>query len=996
MPIPQLKNKGNQNWRNNKKKYYLKRNRKSAVLNLKKTGIKRKRPKAGKLLTDSIKKKIFWIIFGFFIIGVFSVLILIAWVSRQLPDPNKLLERELAQSTKIYDRTGEEILYEIHGEEKRTLVSLDEIPDFLEWATISIEDKDFYKHKGFSLWAMFRTAITNVLRGQKAGGSTLTQQFIKNSMLTNEKTYIRKVKELLLAYKMEKEFTKNEILQMYLNEIPYGSTAYGIEAASQRYFGKSVRDINLAEASVLSALPQAPSRYSPYGSNKDLLLDRQKYILDLMVKYKYISEAQAEEAKNTELEFKKPVINIKAPHFVMYVKEILSEKYGEKTVEQGGLKIITTLDLYKQNIAEEVIIEHAEKNQEEYEASNASLVSIDPKTGQVLAMVGSKDYFNEEIDGQVNIATSLRQPGSSLKPLVYATAFLKGYTPDTILYDVVTNFSENKDEPYEPHNYNLKEYGPVSIRKALAGSLNIPAVKALYLADVYNVLDIAKKMGYSTLTERDRYGLSLVLGGGEVKLLEHVNAYGVFAREGILHPLSLILRIEDKSGKVLEEFNEEKEKVLDSKVARMINNVLSDNNARAYAFGESNWLTLGSRPVAAKTGTTNDYRDAWTIGYTPSIVTGVWVGNNDNTEMKRGAAGGVVAAPIWHDYMKKILGDTPVEYFKEPEIPKTGKPILDGEAGSATVIKIDKVSGLLASEHTPEELIEERTYFEPHCILYYVDKDDPLGEVPENPEKDVQFKLWEERVQEWAKKQIASSTEDGETIQSDGMPPTEIDNLHLPENIPQLSILSPGPNQTIMDPMFEIKIQTSSKRGVVKAEYYIDDNLFIINNEYPFNIKRQIDFLNNGFHNLKVRVCDDVQNCQTKSIEFNLVLEEKSKNQDINLNFDLGSNVLAINNNDFPFKIKLNTDNYIGIAKINLYYTSNTDSNPQYINTIQPVDNNSVEGVWENIPPSGTYKISAEGITWYKKSINPQPITLIINNINSSQNEKQENNTNEE
>ncbi|MFA7701911.1 MAG: PBP1A family penicillin-binding protein, partial [Patescibacteria group bacterium] len=685
------------------------------------------------------------------LVGILSLAILIFFLSRDLPNPNQLIQREVAQSTKIYDRTGENILYEIHGDQKRTLVSLTDIPNNVKNATIAIEDKNFYKHGGISVWAMLRTMVTNVIYGKSAGGSTLTQQFVKNAILSNEKTITRKIKEIILAQRIEKKFSKDEILQMYLNEIPYGSNAYGVEAAARKYFGKSVKDINLAEAAVLAALPQSPSRYSPYGANKDLLLSRQQYILDIMQEQKYISETERDDAKKTELKFAAPENNITAPHFIMYIKEILAEKYGEKTIEQGGLKIYTTLDLYKQKIAEEVVKTKSENYPKKYNANNAALVSIDPKTGQVLAMVGSRDYFNDEIDGQVNIATSLRQPGSSIKPLVYATLFNKGYTPNTILYDVITNFAAG-GQAYEPHNYNGKEYGPVSIRQALAGSLNIPAVKAIYLAGIKNVITLAQDMGYTTLTDPDRYGLSLVLGGGEIKMVEHVNAFSAFAREGEFNPVSVILKIEDKDGKVLEEYKQKQKTVLSSQVAREINSILSDNDARTFIFGAKNYLTLPDRPVAAKTGTTNNYKDAWTIGYTPSLVTGVWVGNNDSKEMNQGADGSVVAAPIWNDFMKQVLTGTPVEQFKSPDDTKTGKAIIDGNTNIGRVIKINKETGLLATSSTPPELIEEKTFSEPHAILYYVNKEDPLGPAPSDPTADPQFNLWESRIIEWAKK----------------------------------------------------------------------------------------------------------------------------------------------------------------------------------------------------------------------------------------------------
>lgn len=967
MPIPQLRKK-NESWRDGQKKYYVNR---PAQTRRNSGKIYYSGSMGGKaFLTDQLRKKL--LIAG----SALALLILLVgtgmfiWISRSLPDPNHLINRELAQSTKILDRTGETVLYEISGEQKRTLVTLDDIPDYLEQATIVIEDKDFYKHGGFSLWAIFRTVVTNTLTGKKAGGSTLTQQFVKNAILSTEKTYTRKIKEAILAYRMEKKFSKNEILQMYLNEIPYGSTAYGIEAASQKYFGKNVKDINLAEAAILAALPQAPSKYSPFGSNKDLLIARQQYILDLMVKHEYVSAEDAQAAKDFELVFSKQQNNIIAPHFVMYVKEMLSEKYGEKTVEQGGLKIYTTLDLYKQTIAEETIAEITPKNEEKYLATNAALVSIDPKTGQILAMVGSRDYFNEDIDGQVNITTSKRQPGSSLKPLVYATAFLKGYTPNTILYDVVTNFSNDPAKPYEPHNYNESESGPISMRKALAGSLNVPAVKTIYLAGIDNVLDLAQDLGYTTLTDRDRYGLSLVLGGGEVKLLEHANAYSAFAREGYLHPISSILKVEDKDGNILEEFKSDEKKVLDPKIARMVNDVLSDNGARAWVFGEKNYLTLPGRPVAAKTGTTNDYRDAWTMGYTPSLVTGVWVGNADNTEMKRGADGSVVAAPIWNAYMKKVLGDTPVEAFRKAEIPVTGKPVIDGSAGLDSIVKIDRVSGKLATENTPASQIEEKTFSNPHCILYYINKNDPLGEQPSDPASDPQFTLWESRVIAWAtKKGLATST-----------PPTETDNLHIPENLPEIEIVAPGNNDTLTEPWLNVRIDASAPRGINRVEYYINDNLIFSNFNYPFNLERNISFLPNGFYNLKAKACDDIDNCTTAEIEFNFVLPNNSKTTDLQYSLLEPSGGVSLNNIDFPYNIAVSVNQPNLVAAVNFYYTSAAGGPTVLIESRPPGDGNLINSKWMTAPPSGNYKIFVELVTWTKKTLKTDEVTINITN----------------
>jgi 1A family penicillin-binding protein len=971
MPIPPLKK--NQTWKKEKKKYYIPKNSSYKVRTKVNSSFKSKKNKNSffkKIILNKLFLKISLVLIFLFFIFIFGFFI---WLSKDLPKPEQLMERQIAQSTKIYDRSGENVLYEIHGNEQRTIVALDDMPSYIKNATIAIEDKNFYNHGGISVWGILRGVVWQTIKGNRAqGGSTLTQQLVKNAILTNERKIVRKLKEWILAYRIEKKYSKDEILQMYFNEIPYGSTSYGIEAAAKRYFDKSAKDLNLPEAAILAALPQAPSRYSPYGPNKELLLNRKDYILDLMHEQNYITEAKRDAAKLYELEFKKQSTNITAPHFVMYVKELLAEKYGEKTVEQEGFKIITTLDLYKQKIAEDVIREESVKNLD-YNATNASLISIDPKTGQILTMVGSKDYFSEEIDGQVNITTSLRQPGSSLKPLVYAALFEKGYNPNTVLYDVLTNFSNNENEPYEPRNYNNNELGPVSIKKALAGSLNIPAVKAIYLAGVENVLDLAKKAGYTSLSDKDRFGLSLVLGGGEVKLMEHANAFSIFAREGVVHPISAILRIEDKDGNIIEEFKEPKEKkVLDVNIARMINDILSDNNARAYAFGESNWLTLGNRPVGAKTGTTNDYKDAWTIGYTPSIITGVWVGNNNSSEMKRGAAGGVVAAPIWQKYMKQILGDTPIEYFKKPEIKKTGKPVIDGNIESGTVVRIDKASGLLATEHTPPEYIEEQVFQQAHSILYYVNKDNPLGDTPKNPEKDPQFTLWESRVLEWAERENFATSS----------PPTEYDNLHKEENKPTFDILSPSDKQTISESFFTSRIEASAPRGVNKVKYYINNNLVLTTYSYPFSLEKQLTFLDNGYHNLKIEVCDDVDNCSEKSIEFNLILDNDVSFDPIEISFFDINNGQALNNIDFPFVLKIKNNNPEQVAKIKTFYKQKEENEYNLLHTSEPITDQQTNVIWQSPPKSGTYELYAEAFGWGGQNNSTEKITINVNNIN--------------
>lgn len=893
-------------------------------------------------------KKLIWRLLPYFIIflilmGIFAFAVF-AWYARDLPDPNKINERTIAQSTKIYDRTGEILLYEIHGDQKRTLIGLEQIPKYAIEATIAVEDKNFYKHKGISFLGIARALIIDILRGGRAsqGGSTLTQQFVKNAILTNEKKLSRKIKELVLSYGIERKFSKDEILKMYFNEIPYGSTAYGIESASMMYFDKSTNDLTLAESAILAALPQAPSYYSPYGSHKDELIDRQHYILDLMVEQNFITQEQAENAKNEKLNFRQKIDNIKAPHFVFYVKELLSQKYGERMVEQGGLKVITSLDWDKQQIAEEELTKQAEKNLK-YDANNAGLVSLDVKTGQVLAMVGSKDFFNEEIDGQVNVALAKRQPGSSFKPVVYAQAFEMGYTPDSIIFDLTTSYLSNNGS-FTPHNYTGKEYGPVSLRKALAGSLNITSVKLLYLVGLPKTLALAEKIGYTTFTDPDRYGLSLVLGGGEIKLLEHANAFAVFAREGIYKPINPILKVEEANGNVLEEFEEPKgERVLSAKASQMINSILSDNEARSFIFGATNYLTLGGRPAAAKTGTTNNNRDAWTVGYTPQVVTGVWVGNNDNKEMKSGADGSVVAAPIWRNYMQKALAGIAIKNFNQPEYQNNDKPMIGGKLEAEAVYKIDKMSGLLATDYTPPQLIEEKIYKQIHSILFYVDKNDPLGPIPEHPENDPYFNNFEESVLKWASQQGYNNE----------LPPTEYDNLHKMEDQPQIKITSPLNNQIISGNEISVSIEASAPRGIRKTQYWLDNLLVATdyNQSNNYNISSPLN-ITNGNHQLKVRVFDDLENTKSDEITININREEY-----LEINWLKPGSGTVLKNSDFPYELILNINNISQIKKVDFYYRDESTNQSNWVNFQENPSINNISVYWSSPPPIGTYKL---------------------------------------
>ena len=715
----------------------------------------------------------------FVFIAVIFFITTFFYYSRFLPDPNAWQDRKVIQSTKIYDRENKTLLYEIHGEEKRTLVAYSDIPQIVKNATIVAEDAEFYNHSGINFRGILRAILAD-LKDQKIleGGSSITQQLIKNAYLTPERTIGRKIKELILAITLEKKYSKDEILNFYLNQIPYGSNSYGIEAAAQTYFNKPAKDLNTAEAVYLAAMPKAPSYYSPYGSHGDELKDRANYILGRLRDLKYISEKNYNESKKEIVDFVDQKINITAPHFVMFIRDYLNEKYGENFVEKGGLKVTTTIDLNLQKIAE-IVVEKGSKRNEIYNAKNAALTAINPKTGEILAMVGSKNYFGEpepagcdpgkncQFEPNVNITTRLRQPGSSFKPFVYATAIAKGFTPSTVIWDIPTEFNSsclwngiaepeiNQKTCYKPKNYDGKFRGPVTLKQALSNSLNVPSVKVLYLAGINNSIDTAESMGITTLKDRSRYGLSLVLGSAEVKLLEMVSAYGVFANDGIRREPIGILRVEDGNGQVLEEYKEQNQKVIDEETARQINDILSDNNARSPMFGLYGPLSLGEIPAAAKTGTTQDpieetkARDAWIIGYTPSLVAGVWVGNNNNVPIEKGGAGVAAAGPIWHDFMISALEGKLIEIFNKPSQIITEKPILNGQYQVSVKLKINKNNGLLATEKTPISLIEEKSFTEIHEILWWLDKNNPRGSPSENPEQDPQFKNWENSLQNW-------------------------------------------------------------------------------------------------------------------------------------------------------------------------------------------------------------------------------------------------------
>ena len=630
-------------------------------------------------------KKTFSLIGLILIIACVFAGLFVFFLAQGLPDPSAFDDRVVPQSTKIYDRTGKILLYEIHGGEKRTVVSLEKISPYVLKAVLAAEDHNFYKHHGFSIKGFARAMIQNLLNpSQLRGGSTITQQLARNAFLTLDKTMVRKIREALLTIKIEKNYSKDEIIELYLNQINFGHNVYGIESASKFYFNKEAESLTLAEATYLIALIQSPNYLSPFGNHLEDLESRKEWILSRIELLKYYPKEEIENAREEKVVFSPSEKGeFLAPHFVMYVRGLLYEKFSEEELEKGGYTIITTLDMNLQNLAEDLVEKYGDFNETQVGAKNMGFLAEDPNTGQILAMVGSRDYWDIEAEGNVNTTLSTRQPGSSFKPIVYATLFEKGFLPENIVFDVAidgrtANFSTNPQSPYLVTNYDSKTRGPVSLRTALAESLNIPAVKVLYLAGVQNTIDSAKKFGITTLTDSPQhYGLSLVLGGGGIKLTELVHAYSVFNQDGIFHPQSSILQIKDSHGVIIEEFTLEQKQVINLQTARLITDVLSDNSARAPTFGWDNPLHFNNFQVAAKTGTDSEYRDAWTVGYTTSLTAGVWVGNNDRSIVSQtGAPGAMLAAPCWHEFMEKAVQFYPPGTFNKP-LPYTLKILLD-------------------------------------------------------------------------------------------------------------------------------------------------------------------------------------------------------------------------------------------------------------------------------------------------------------------------------
>lgn len=862
-------------------------------------------------------KYLFWLFYftlGLALLGMISLFALIVFYNSSLPSIDDLKNISLAQNTQIFDRNGE-ILHNIQGNENRKYVPIGEISQYLINATISIEDDEFYNHPGFDIPAIAKSIASEIFGiGVPRGGSTITQQFVKNYYLTRERTYSRKLKELILSVKIERALTKDEILELYLNKIPYGNNAYGIQQAAKVYFNKDAKDLTIAESAILAALPQAPSYYSPYGPRRYTTLDKQ-FSLEELQQRKVTAMTDIEESeytrgllgKNYELaddssiyllgrsdlvldrmkdlnmitedEFKQAQIEISdaiqftphrqsftAPHFIFYVREQLEQKYGKEIVEQGGLKVTTTLDRNLQLKAEEIVSKFVEINKNKYGAENGALLATDPKTGHIFAMVGSADFFNEEIGGQNNITDQELQPGSSFKPIVYATAFLNRYSPATVVYDVPTKFGTSTQKI---QNFDGNFYGPISLRAGLALSRNIPAIKTLYLAGgETEVVKLAKKMGLNSLVEDGNYGISLALGTGKVKMTELLTAYGVFATNGKKYELTPILKVENADGEILEEWREsEGENVLDEQVAYLINNILSD---AAIHLGSK--LRIPGQNIATKTGTANKKlsngqilpSNTWTIGYTPSIAVGVWSGNTDGSAMKANASGYSNAAPIFNEFMTFALTDKPSEPFTIPKgikhitvssasglLPSADTP--DNKVKSEVFasfavpidfddrfyrVNIDKMSKRIATEFTPPYLVETKTF------------------LVHKPAMDNQ--QWAEGIAAFVANMRAKDPSNADYQEF----PTETDTIHSQINqdkAPTINIVSPGEFSDVAAGFIPVEVSINAQNNINLVEYFLNNDIQYQTSESPYNGKIRVhpSTASGSLLKLKVRVTDN-------------------------------------------------------------------------------------------------------------------------------------------
>ena len=871
------------------------------------------------------KRILFWILaigVSAGLLGTIALAALVGILSIGLPDVSDLENLSAAQSTEIYDRDGE-LLYTIHGEENREFVPLEDISQSLVDATVSIEDDEFWEHSGFDIPGLVKAVLHETTGfGAQRGGSTITQQYVKNAFLSSERSYVRKLKELILSIRLEREYDKEKIIELYLNRIPYGNNAYGIQKAAEIYFAKDAKDLTLAESAILASLPQAPSRYNPFGnyrythllkefSEEELFLrkiegeadleiedyvrgcigqyidlangeqiylqGRSDLVLSRMEILGYITNEERQQAVNEihNIGFNDYRETIENPHFVLYIKQQLEDKYGKDVVETGGLKVYTTINPELQNYAEEVALERGEANEVNFDANNVAILVTEAKTGEILAMVGSRDYYNEDIDGNVNVVTRARQPGSAFKPLVYAQAFYNSYGPASVIYDVPTKFGPDK-----PQNYDGKFEGQISIRTALGHSRNIPAIKAYFLAGGQDyIIDLASDMGITTLDKSHSYGYPLALGAGEVPLFEMVNAFSVFANTGKKPELIAIRKIENANGDVIEEHEiKELEEVLDPQIAFLINDILSDESIKIGSR-----LSVAGYTIAAKTGTSTKSTketgsvvypaDGWVIGYTPSIVTGVWIGNTDGAPMNVYANGHDSAGPIFQAVMAKALEDMPNESFPKPEgiqhlTISTASGLLPSATTPASFMKeelfanfavpteidnsffkvsLDKISGKLATEYTPKEAIED--------VLY-------LNHQPIAP-----YENWLIAIHDWYKDHEftglpAQYWEAGTRI-AFGLPPIEYDDIHTADamaNLPEITITNPVPNSKLPEGVFYVEVDFKAKNGVQQVEFYMDDELKYTDKAAPFKgqLKISKSMKNGSNHLISAKIIDSL------------------------------------------------------------------------------------------------------------------------------------------
>lgn len=822
---------------------------------------------AKKAGASKIIAKLSFFLFLFVIGSSFLAVIGLAVIARDLPRPDRIVRKE-GFSTKIYDR-NEKLIYDIFEDQRRTPVQLYEVSKDMQNATVAIEDKDFFKHKGFDPKGYVRIVYYLIFKHRLIGGSTLTQQLVKNVLLSSERTPIRKVKELILSLEIESRYSKDQILQMYLNEAPYGGTAWGTQEAAVSYFGKDAKDLSLIESAILAGLPQLPSAYSPTGSNPEAYIGRTQAVLRRMKEDGYITSEQEEQALKdlNEVKFTFRGGLLKAPHFVMYVKQILEEKYGERVVELGGLRVTTSVDLDLQEKAQSIVSEEIKKV-EKLNITNGAVVIIDPKTGEVLAMIGSKNYDDPDYDGKFNVVTAKRQPGSAIKPVTYVTALKKGLTASTMLVDVSTTFPGGDKKEYIPVNYDGKEHGPLQLRYALGNSINIVAVKTLALVGIKEMLTTAFDMGLTTLEPTGdnlrRFGLSLTLGGGEVKLIDLASAYSAFANGGYKVEPVVILKVTDKDGNVLEEFKPLSGKqVLSSGEAFIISNILSDNEARKMTFGENSALKISGRQVAVKTGTTNDRRDNWTIGWSPQVIVGVWVGNNDNSMMKQLVSGISGAAPIWRGIITEYLKNKQVEEFSVPE--------------GVVQFEVDSVSGFKAHDGFPQR------------SEYFIKGTEPTAEDPIHPKLklcqgqsklattvDIAKNNYEEKEFFVFKESDPFENENKENKWQKGIdawlakqtderyhPPTEYcnnsDNIYIKFNEPS--------DQSQIGNDFTLRIETVSFNEVVKIEVYLDGNLEKTLTSYPYELVMKLP---DGKHTIKAVATDVNGNQASQETRFGI------------------------------------------------------------------------------------------------------------------------------